>query len=224
MKLQRNKSKIKIIGNDIYLDPDDMTISEGRYRWSDSITLDVVLIINSDGEIHSINYVENLHETTEDFTYIDIKRDGLYRFVHYVLPIVDWVNRSNLNEDTYYYNNGKYYLRSNNIDEEIGIEDLLTVENLSKDEQLFFMIYYMKTCYDTIVKNILANRKDCKTRNINYLKEQRDILTMFIHIIQYHVEFGQFMEAQAVIEKFFKCETICRKPISYIEHYDCGCH
>lgn len=223
MELKQNKNQIKIIGDDIYLEPNDMSISYGVYRWIDSITLDVLIGLNHNGEISEVKYSENIHNETEDFNIIETKKDGLYRLVHYVLPTRNWVDRANLGEDVYFYDDGKCYLRSNNVDEEVGIEDLLAKEDLQSDDKTIFMMYFIKRCFSEIVKKILSAQKDCKTRNLETLKEQRDLIWMFISVIEYSFEFGKLYEAQLYIEKFFKCNTICNKPISELTNYDCGC-
>ena len=85
------------------------------------------------------------------------------------------------------------------------------------------MTYFIKKCFGEIVKKILSAKSECNTRALMTLKEQRELIWMFINIIQYSLEFGNLLEAQLYIEKFFKCNTICNKPISNITNYDCGC-
>lgn len=223
MEIKQNKNQIRITGNDVYLEPNDMTILEGVYRWVDSISLDVLIALDHNGNIKAASYSKNLHETSDDENIIAVDYDGLYKIIHYILPTKSWTDRANLQQDVYFYDNEKFYLRHNNVDEEIGIEDLLEQENLILGIETFFMMYFIKRCFTEVVKKILSAQKDCKTRNLENFKEQRDLMNMFINVIQYLTEFGKLLEAQLYIEKFFKCNTICNKPISEVTNYDCGC-
>lgn len=223
MELKQNKSEIQIIGNDEYLDLNDTTISYGSYRRIDSVTLDILIALDHNSNIKKIKYGVDLHSDPNYNNTLKLDYDGLFRIVHYVLPIKEWIERSQLLIDMYYYDNGKLYSRINNIDTEITIETLLLQEDLQLDDKIIFSDYYIKRCFSEIAKKIISIQAECKTLGLEQLKEQRDLISMFIHVIKYSLEFNKPLEAQLYIEKFFKCNTICNKPISDITNYDCGC-
>lgn len=224
MELKQSKYKIKVIGDEEYLDVDDMTITSGKYRYQDSVSLSIIVGLDHNNTTIGINYFENLHGVDEDrYTVLETTKDGLYKILYYVFPTIEWVERANPSNPTYYYNDGKYYLRENGEDTLLNIDNILDDSDLQVDERVIFMDYFIKRCFGEIVKKTIDVSKDCHARNLEELKIHRDLIHMFINVIQYSLEFGKMLEAQLYIEKFAKCNTICNKHISSVVNYDCGC-
>ena len=72
---------------------EDLTISNEAYKWTQSVTINTVSTLNASGdETFEKYYVVNHAVCCDDRLEVQLKKDGLYRIAHIILPTKQWID------------------------------------------------------------------------------------------------------------------------------------
>lgn len=150
-------------------------------------------------------------------------------------------NNPSLNSIIYYFDQDKLWKRvyhpenpeafiNGMLDEEATIKEMLELGNLEMTNLQgcrvkVFYTGYLQECYIDICKELFEGYlKHCSPncRPVEIDTYPRDFIWMTLNIIEYLLEFGQFLEAQRVLEQINYCGGFCKN----VRHEDsgCGCH
>lgn len=215
---------ICITGHDQYIltyDWDNYVL--GDYIYSDTITLNILTSLDSNGNENIYNYYINEHNNSEDSILIDIPKDGLYKITHIIIPTKQWFEKySNNNYDynnIYYYDNGNIFDLNNKI---VNINDILKEKETTSvwfDSKLIFSSNNIRDCFykhaNEFLKEYCSNKK-CFKDNFKIF----DVIWIGMHVIKYLLDLNRFFEAQYILEKLTKCSGICQNKIN---KHECNC-
>lgn len=221
---------------DQYKAEDNNIQSLRTYKYTESITINIIASINYEGDIinpdvelvtHDLNGIDNV---VYNYT-----KDGLHLIAHIILPTQKMLNDKNLYEDFIYFdeydNNIKHYIGEEKKEIEIlEAVDLLNIDPLDtntviRSDKQTFCLCFLNECYYRICKDLLT--KFCG-KCINKLQKDtqtvynRDIVWMTISVIKYLIEFGQYKEAQRILESITQCGNIC-DTLTSNKGNSCGC-
>lgn len=146
--------------------------------------------------------------------YFPADQDGFYTFLRIKIP--------NIQNDSY-YTDGKTFYKENS---EVELQELIDSSNLLKDYQGFFSTCKLRKCFISLCKSILDGSALDTKRCFNKSKDseliyKRDLVWSVYNIVQYMLDFGQYMEAQRLLERVNGCNGICSEVTS---SSSCGCH
>lgn len=226
-----------------YLDEDmDVVTSYDYYKYSQSATLNAIMKVN----INSITLKDillNEHKEDLDSCLFKVDKDGYYVIEHIILPTKAWYDAASEDYKLYY---GTIYIVDNEkLYKEIVTQQddgsiVRTLEECTAKEIMerniegttikkcridVFFTGNLQQCYINYCKQIFeALLTKCSTQESSDASYARDFIWMTLNIIDYLVGFKQFMEAQRIIENFFRCGGFCEPMIPFkpkISH--CGC-
>lgn len=199
------------------------------YKYTESITLNVIMSVSYDGTqtIEAIEPVTHVLEGIDNVIF-NYNKDGIHKIVHIILPTQKLLNDVSLYTNFIYYDEANDLIKMNN--EEITVEQLLEIEpaddnTIIRADKQTFCICYLNECYYRICKDLLT--KFCG-KCINKLQKDqqevynRDIVWMTISVIKYLIEFGQYNEAQRILEAITQCGNICGN-LKSKDNNSCGC-
>ena len=153
--------------------------------------------------------IENRMKIREDEDVVfENSQDGFYIIGKVEIPIYD---------SPYYYDDGKFYYN----EEEVGIQDILDDENITKEYQNYFQLYNLKQCYISICQQIFNSRGSikCSAPNIDQnLIYKRDLIWMTINVIKFMIETNRWEEAERLLERITECNGLCNNNLNH-----CGC-
>lgn len=229
-----NLKDITPIGENGYLPTESDYSNYNNFKYEDSIGIAVVQHYKSNGEelLHSYKYIP--HNEDQQFIEIPTNFDGYFKLCYIVLPTKQFVDTlDNLEDLTWYYSDGiKLYKKSSNtIEQEIQLQEILNINiyntTISKFEDTLMSICNLKKCFIIQCTKILESKIFTKCAYKNKVDENlifnRDLLWMFINTISYLVEFGQFLEAQRLLELIQSCNGICKSNHRESNSNGCGC-
>lgn len=206
------------------------------FKYSETCTIDITVYISSQGE-EFINACYHMHDDTSDSHVIKLPKDGYYKISRIVLPTVEWFQMYK-NHELITNNPGIYYTDGQVIYKSINGVSTITdpyelvqinpeVTTISISTYDVFTMDNLKRCYETVARNLLNEfLKNCgKCNNLNQQDTlKRDILWMTVNVINYHLEYGEYYNAQYVIEQLQGCNTICDNIRSENnKNNGCGC-
>ena len=230
----------KVIIQDLsqYVSEDDNTVSKGEFKFSDTISIDVL----QHNKSHKTTYSDpefTLH-TKKKQVQIPVKFDGWFTVVHLVLPTKEWFEReknktegSALNlYNIVYYSDGQYVYKY--IKGEISkatIEELIEVNvvdtTISKIEEDYISICFLRKCYINLCKQIFNSRGFSPCWNKNNIDSdlifRRDLVWMAINVIKYLTECNQLAEVQRLVEMLESCNGVCVSSDVTSKTSGCGC-
>ena len=221
--------------------PEDQIVQEyGRYKYSESKTLNVIMKINS-GKITLIDVLLHDHDQlTEDPTtpgnYLydvektdfTVLRDGYYNVNHIVLPTMTWFTETYLKQDDeyrasfgsiYIIDDEKLYKYVDDTFVECTVKEIIernhegtTIEKCVID---VFYTGFLQMCYINYCRKLFQKLTkncdyNCMPENIKDLTYARDFLWMVLNTIDYQISFKQYMEAQRVLEMTNYCGGFCQ--------------
>lgn len=227
--------------NNEYL-TDDTTVSVRNYTFLQSITLNALTSIKSDGTetLTVYGFVPHITDTVDESDF-DMATDGLYEVTHIILPTEAWLNsaisKNSLTGYTliYYYDSTSKSLKKyiNNASVSVDIAEVLAVNSLDtttiiRSDKNTFCMCRLNDCFYGMSKSLLDryqntcyNKLDCIQYNI-YL---RDILWMAINVIKYLIDLTQYYEAQKILENITLCNGICNASTTNVSSGGgCGCN
>lgn len=170
----------------------------------------VLQLNNEDNKISKVFF----REKEEDEVIFTIAKDG-----YYTLCSIKITTDEN---SKYFYKEGNIYFKNNiiSLQELIELNPAYTGVSIVYDQ--YFQICKLKKCYIKICQEIFEQRAPssrCLSSNVDKnLIYKRDLIWMAINIIGYMVEFGQFEEAQRLLNNIGGCNGLCDEPIG-----GCGC-
>lgn len=210
-----------------------------EFRYSDTVTLDIVTWERSDGP-RLVAIVYTTHDRGKlNEVLLNIGQDGLFKVTHIILPTVDWYLKEN--EQQYndlkkykniYVSDGKRVYKNVN-NELIEIDPVsLTVNidthktTLVKSQENFFSTCYLWKCYINLCKQLINDIE----KNKNYfggrsLKKyyklndeqkdliyKRDFVWITINVLNYLLEDCRLEEAEEILEDAESCKSFCYNP------------
>lgn len=223
-------------GNNGYLPETSEEYIVNRFKYSDTVGL-INLTINKVNE--TIDYYNkiDIHLEKPEELYISSQFDGWFTLTYIVIPSKDWIDNNSEHlsdyQDVYYSDGVSIYKIEESDHVEISIKDILSIEDtdnttISRKQQDFMSICFLKRCFINICKQILYTRgfDKCKVNNSPYsqLSYNRDLLWMGINTVSYLSEFGQLAEAQRLLEILENdCNGICKSQYRESSDNGCGC-
>lgn len=95
----------------------------------------------------------------------------------------------------------------------------------AEDVAVFF-IPRLERCFNGLIKDLLKdvyNNVKCPNPALLAKERERDLIWMFINAIKYARDYMTYYEAQRLLERLGRCNTICGKnePLNKTRH--CGC-
>lgn len=220
-----------------YLPEEQSTIAKGKFKYSDTYSIDVLRHnTTKDEDIYS-NPVFTEHKTM-GYIKIPINFDGFFTVIHLVLPTKKWFDTEKAKEEgsaltlyqiVYYTDGTKIYKYINQETEEVTLEEILEINpidtTISKIEQDYVSICYLKRCYIDLCMQILNDKgfSQCFSRSTvdGDLTFKRDLVWMALNVIKYLTECGELAEAQRIIENINTCNGLCTS--NTIKSRGCGC-
>lgn len=220
-------------GDSGYLPESSLDVEQGRFKYSDTITLIRLTLNKIEGSITNPT-IYNFHTSEPDYIYVPTEFDGWFTLDYIVIPTKTWFDSTEQKDEyeTIYYSDGiKIYKYFNQESTEVSEDELFerNIEDttISKYTQDFMSICFLKKCFINLCKQIFELRGFSKCKVKGSIDDQlifnRDLIWMSINIISYLTEFGQLAEAQRLLEALEgECNTICRK-YSSSNTTGCGC-
>lgn len=213
---------------------DSSEVVKDRFRFVDTVKIYALQINKLDNSYLSYSNIQQLKENK----YIDIPTsfDGWFTLNYIVIPTKEYVetNKEALKElySIIYCSDGVNLFKLWDDDfSEIQIEEILEVNptdtTISKYTEDLVSICHLKECFIDICKQIFELRgfSKCLTKGTidSQLIYNRDLVWMTINIISYLVEFGEFGEAERIIELFGGCNNVCKSKYTTTAGNNCGC-
>lgn len=225
----------------MYEDVYDTSPSYQQYKYSESVTLNIVQKIHSDNTSEIVFSEVLTHDVGADLSIFDLPEDGLYQVTHIILPTIQFLSSANgWIEDIrnmYYSADGPYYfylydngnfvaydLSNMSYSREVSIEEILETNTnfkttIVKNDSLTFCIQYLKDCiYKSMKDSLKSEWNKCKSKNVKYIS---DLTYTALYVIQYMIELEQYLEAQRLLEKFLHCGGICTN--KHLKSGECNC-
>lgn len=204
-----------------------------HYKYSESQTINIIMY-NSSEKSEVVDVKVDVHDNYLDETYHTFDKDGYYTICHIVLPTKETIETFMKDKSD------KKFERAYYIDEcevyQYGKEKPLTKEelsmlvwinddntNISRAVRKTFVINKLYKCYIDACKALFnALNSKCasysKTDTFN-----RDFIWMTVNIIKYYVDFGQYHEAQRILEEVNYCNGLCKEISNQTKNGGCGC-
>lgn len=181
--------------------------------------------------IPMIAYLDESHYTFD--------KDGYYSIYHIILPTMDWYKSNpdfiNDYDCVVVYDKGKFKVIYHGTPEikEVDLDYVFLIgaspnleSTIAYSEKEVFITCHLEKCYVDYSKDLLDTQLNACKRNIDGQFE-RDFLWMTLNVIDYYIGFGQFNEAQRILEQVNYCNGFCKenqcnkcKP----KKSDCGCN
>ena len=230
--------------------PEDQIVQEyGRYKYSESKTLNIIMKINS-GKITLVDVLLHDHDQlVEDptqpgsFLYdvektdFTVKQDGYYNVNHLVLPTMTWYNETYLKQ-TDDYRAGFETVYIIGTDNKLGFVECTVKEIVERNhegttiEKCIIDVFYtgfLQMCYINYCRKLFAKLTKgcnyaCAPEDVKDLTYARDFLWMVLNTIDYQISFKQYMEAQRVLEMTNYCGGFCQnQELNAGPSTGCGC-
>lgn len=231
--------------NGEYIPEDGTRSSIRKYKFTDSVSINTLSSVASNGAKTFISYEINTHNSgTTDSTSFDLSKDGLYLISHIILPNKGWfdymvetypleLEKYNL---IYYFDSEKFYKADST---EVTINEILEADyewsgefnekttTVVRSDKNTFILYFLNECFAKICKGLLStlSRLECLDQNkYKALIFNRDLIWMGINTIKYNIETLQLFEAQRILEQISWCSSMCdnAKPLNTFN--TCGCN
>lgn len=212
-----------------YIDEDVTVVaSYDAYKYSECSTLNAIVKITTE-KIELIDVLLSEHNECLDSNTFKIKDDGFYVVQHIIIPNLLWWQNSSDEYKAYYENiyltdNEKIYKIVDGEFEECTVREIMerniTGTTIKKCKIKLFFTGNLQQCYINICKNIFNNYLTECPNNIDTF--DRDMIWMTLNVVDYLIEFEQFMEAQRILEHFEKCGNFCKNIYKH-NIKSCGC-
>lgn len=227
------------VGDNGYLSESSTGVSKGRFRRSDTVAIDMLILNKTQGqEVHTPKF--NMPSPDPVSTTIPVRFDGWFSACRIVLPSKDWFDKEIKKEtgsavelyDVVYYSDGSDVYAY--VDGESKAVTLDTIINRNPEGTTISIVYknyvsicFLKKCYLSLCQQIFNSRGFSKCWNKNQIDGdlvfRRDLVWMAINVIKYRVEFNQLAEAQRIIEQIGGCNGLCKSEFRQISNHGCGC-
>ena len=228
-----NKCKIVVQDVSTYLAEDFSGIVKGKFKYSDTISIDVLQ------HNQTLKTIYTKHDTLKSID-IPIGFDGQFSLVHLVIPNIEWFNRElekteesalGLYDIVYFSDGIDIYKYINGETSQVTIDDILeintvntTISRISRD---FVSICFLRKCYINLCQQIFNDRGISKCWNKNKVDSEliykRDLVWMAINVVKYLTQCEQLAEAERVIETIQGCNGLCVSTNLTNSTNGCGC-
>ena len=227
--------KCKIVVQDVstYLAEDFSGIVKGKFKYSDTISIDVLQHNQTSKTIYT------KHGTLKSID-IPIGFDGQFSLVHLVIPNIEWFNKElektegsalGLYDIVYFSDGIDIYKYINGETSQVTIDDILeintvntTISRISRD---FVSICFLRKCYINLCQQIFEDRGFSRCWNKNKVDSEliykRDLVWMAINVIKYLTECEQLAEVERIIETIQGCNGLCVSSNLTSKTNGCGC-
>lgn len=230
----------KVIVKDLskYLPEDQSGIVKGKFKFSDTVSIDVLQHNKSQETIYR-DPVYSLH-TANNPIQIPVTFDGWFTVIHVVLPSKEWFDKELSKQEgsaigiyslVYFSDGASVYKYVDGHTEETTIEEILEVNpvntTISKTEKDYVSICFLRKCYINLCQQIFNNRgfSSCWKKNEidSDLLYRRDLVWMAINVIKYLTECEQLAEVERIIETINGCNGLCATSDITSKTSGCGC-
>lgn len=223
----------------------------GDYSWEDSITIDFLHAIDSEGEEKLVEYKINTHcedGSCMDNLFFHLNKDGLIKITRIVIPNKKWMDAMTGDaglipmeevKQAFYFDryegNIPLFFTKGSIKGAVSV-DIMDIYDSSpsskntafKTDVFVFTTAYVDRCYNLLIKDLLKcvrRSGECPNAEILAKERNRDIINMFITSMKYAREMDKFFEAQRLLEQLDSCNMICNSAniTPFIRPNDCGC-
>lgn len=226
-------------GENGYLPESSLVIVKNRFKYSDTVSIDVLQHNKADGpEIQLPVYT--LHDDGNKSVTMPVGFDGWFNVYHIVLPTKDWFDREMGKTAgsavtmyaTVYYSDGIYiYKYFNGTSTTVTVDEIVerNIEDttISRTYNNYVSICFLKKCYISLCQQIFNSRgfSKCWSKNAvaAELSYKRDLVWMAINVIKYMVQSNQLAEAERIIEQIGGCNGLCKSEYSKWPEQGCGC-
>lgn len=199
------------------------------YTFQESATVDIFEQINQDGTASFVKAVILKHENNPnvecEFSY---PNDGLFRITHEILPTYEWIQKYEKYLNDRFFDS-VYYVKDDNIykygdKNPVSLNQFAQLNksnsNVISQNLMTVSICVIEKCYEEAFKQSMNNIE----RHGDHLI--RNLIQMFMDVINYCIYAGQFYEALIWIDKFYNCLTL-KDIINYVRMpkkvTGCGC-
>ena len=231
----------KVIVQDLsaYLPEDQTGIVKGKFKYSDTISIDVLQHNKSKGTVYT-DPVYTLHNTADPVN-IPVKFDGWFTVIHLVLPTKDWFDRESSKQEgsaiglyniVYYSDGASIYKYVNGQSSETTIDEIIEVNpvdtTISRTGGDYVSICFLRKCYINLCQQIFNSRGFSPCWNKNDIDSdlvfRRDLVWMAINVIKYLTECEQLAEVERIIETIKGCNGLCVSSDVTSKTSGCGCY
>lgn len=230
----------KVIVQDLsaYLPEDQTGIVKGKFKYSDTISIDVLQHNKSKETIYT-DPVYTLHNTADPVN-IPVKFDGWFTVIHLVLPTKDWFDRESSKQEgsaiglyniVYYSDGASIYKYVDGQSSETTIDEIIEVNpvdtTVSRTGEDYVSICFLRKCYINLCQQIFNSRGFSPCWNKNDIDSdlifRRDLVWMAINVIKYLTECEQLAEVERIIETIKGCNGLCVSSDVTSKTSSCGC-
>ena len=230
----------KVIVQDLsaYLPEDQAGIVKGKFKYSDTISIDV-LQHNKSKETVYTDPVYTLHNTADPVN-IPVKFDGWFTVIHLVLPTKDWFDRESSKQEgsaiglyniVYYSDGTSIYKYIDGQSSETTIDEIIEVNSVdttvSRTGEDYVSICFLRKCYINLCQQIFNSRGFSPCWNKNDIDSdlifRRDLVWAAINVIKYLTECKQLAEVERIIETIKGCNGLCVSSDVTSKTSGCGC-
>lgn len=217
-------------------------IQNNRWKYRDTATINILEYHPTDTpETPEITHsIANLHvvdgEPIElDECHLSLDKDGYYSVHHIILPTREGIERMIEDEEIddidtikqyisnlYYFDEDGVYKDGELIDDVVLTQVNTEGTSLSRETQNFFSICKLWDCYISYCKKIF-NGTNFKCRIEKQDTFSRDFIWMTINILNYHMQYHEYDEAQRVLESIQGCGGFCNDVTINTKSSGCGC-
>ena len=227
--------KCKIVVQDVstYLAEDFSGIVKGKFKYSDTISIDVLQ------HNQTLKTIYTKHDTLKSID-IPIGFDGQFSLVHLVIPNIEWFNKElektegsalGLYDIVYFSDGTDIYKYINGETSQVTIDEILeinsvdtTISRISRD---FVSICFLRKCYINLCQQIFEDRGFSRCWNKNKVDSEliykRDLVWMSINVIEYLTQCKQLAEVERIIETIQGCNGLCASSSIISKTNGCGC-
>lgn len=226
--------------NTNYLKENSTAIAKNKFRYSDTVSIDVLQLNKSTG-LQIQNPVFTIRDSKINPVQLQVSFDGWFTICHIVIPNKQWFDKEfekstdsalNLYDTIYYSDGAKIYKYINNENTEVSVEELInrniedtTISIVKKD---YVSVCFLRKCYVNLCQqlfnlNIISECSNNKKDNCDLIF-QRDLIWMALNVIQYMTELNQLAEAERIIEQLGRgCNGLCKQTFEQLSKSGCGC-
>ena len=226
--------------NTNYLKENSTAIAKNKFRYSDTVSIDVLQLNKSTGQ-QIQNPVFTIRDSKINPVQLQVSFDGWFTICHIVIPNKQWFDKEfekstdsalNLYDTIYYSDGAKIYKYINNEIIEVSVGELInrniegtTISIVKKD---YVSVCFLRKCYVNLCQqlfnlNIISECSNNKKDNCDLIF-QRDLIWMALNVIQYMTELNQLAEAERIIEQLGRgCNGLCKQTFEQLSKSGCGC-
>lgn len=211
----------------------DIYYQRNKYRYSDTATINIIYQFTTEHEEGKIiDTLITSHCVHLDEAYYSIPKDGYYTIQHIILPTTDWLNfvieNGMVPSLSIFVTDGeKFYQYVNNVlvdvDPRVIAEIGLENTTISRTESKIFSLCNLQQCYINTCKQIFKKYNiRCLPNDYKSIVFNRDFIWMTLNVIKYNIDFGDYFEAQRILENINYCGGFCEQLSSTVQS-GCGC-